>query len=627
MKKYFTLTLGILGFVNLFAQGPLPRTETKLDQVYSQYGLDGEGVVIVLIDRGIDYRHPDFIDANGHTRIAYIFDMINNAGANDPNNPYGVGTIFDSNQINQALANSSPPLSMDRYGHGTAISGIACGNGTGTVDLKYHGVAPKAKLVVVKLVQDYFPAFGSQPQQNAFYDASYIPIALNFAKDKIQELGLPAVTLMNIGSIGGPTDGTSSICREIDDFVNDGNTFVCGVGDDGGADNHVAGTVGQGQTVEIQVNKGESGYLITDFWYSEDDRFSVSVERPNATVVGPFSAPTGPNDAVDSTLGDIAIYHRGASQEFYDATSNRRELRIDFPGTTTGVYKIRLEGTQIQAGGEFQATMNPSTFYNTNKFLTYVATGSSINDFASAEKDIAPGDYVVKNEWTDINGIFRDITGQGEDGELWLGSSVGPTQDNRMGIDLVAPGEVCFGAYSPDTWYSNFPHNMIQGGNSNYGMQDAVSAAAPLVTGIIALMLEVNPDLTPDEIKTILHQSCVSDAFTGAVPNNTWGYGKIDALQAIQNTYATLGTDGPDDPESLIHIFPNPAGEAVFLHPLNGSLQIESIALYNVLGQVVMQEAQTEKTACINLKGLKGGIYLVQIETNQGDISKRIVKQ
>ena len=99
---------------------------------------------------------------------------------------------------------------------------------------------------------------------------------------------------MNIGSIGGPTDGTSTICQAIDQYVNAGHTFVCGVGDDGGNDNHASGSISQNQTIELDIQKGEAGFLRMDLWYSEDDRFTVSIERPNGTIVGPFAAPAGP---------------------------------------------------------------------------------------------------------------------------------------------------------------------------------------------------------------------------------------------------------------------------------------------------------------------------------------------
>ncbi|MEO0639122.1 MAG: hypothetical protein AAFY70_05330, partial [Bacteroidota bacterium] len=95
-----TLCLLILfSCLTLASQGLLPRAEVQLDQALQQYPLTGKGTLIVILDRGIDYRHPDFLDAQGKTRITYIYDMIDPSGAQAPNNPYGIGTIFDSTQI------------------------------------------------------------------------------------------------------------------------------------------------------------------------------------------------------------------------------------------------------------------------------------------------------------------------------------------------------------------------------------------------------------------------------------------------------------------------------------------------------------------------------------------------
>ncbi len=609
MKSSIHILLLLIS-IPIFAQGIPAREEVNLDDVYNQYNLTGENTLVVMIDRGIDYRHPDFLDENGNTRLAYLFDMIDPTGSG---NPYGVGTIFNRTEIDQALDNNDPPLSMDRYGHGTATTGIICGNGSGTASGDFQGVAPKATIISIKITHDPFPAFGSEPAQTSFFDASYIPIALQFAADKIAELGLPSVTLMNIGSVGGPTDGTSLICRAIDDFVTAGNTFVCGVGDDGGNDNHSSGTIASNQTIELEVQKGDAGFLRFDLWYSEDDRFTVSIERPNGTVEGPFAAPANSSGVVDQFLGDINMFHRGADVEFYGSDSNKREMLIDFSGVP-GTYKVILQGAQIN-DGSFHATLNSSTYANDNKFLSFVVPGYSINDYASANLVITPSDYVVQNDWFDIDGIFRDITGQGEDGELWIGSSSGPTHDDRLGVDFTAPGEVCHGAYSDNTYYENFPFNVLQNSNGLYGIQNAVSAAAPLSTGVIALMLEVNPNLTPAQVKTILQNSSREDSDTGSVPNNVWGHGKLDALQAINDTYASLGIESFGKPSDF-NVYPNPT-KSDFTIELDKEYSEINTTITNLLGQVIASE-RFVNTHTLDLKiNNANGIYFVNVTTSE----------
>ncbi|MCB0313000.1 MAG: S8 family serine peptidase, partial [Calditrichaeota bacterium] len=88
------------------------------------YGVDGSGVIIAILDRGIDYEHPDFINPDGSTRILYIYDMLDDTGANDPNNPYGIGTIYPQADIDGALLSGVRLATRDAVGHGTATAGL-----------------------------------------------------------------------------------------------------------------------------------------------------------------------------------------------------------------------------------------------------------------------------------------------------------------------------------------------------------------------------------------------------------------------------------------------------------------------------------------------------------------------
>ncbi|MCC7325465.1 MAG: S8 family serine peptidase [Burkholderiales bacterium] len=161
-----------------------------------------------------------------------------------------------------------------------------------------------------------------------------------------------------------------------------------------------------------------------------------------------------------------------------------------------------------------------------NKFTSHVVAGSSIWDAATARNNIALTDYYFK-AWEG-----------GTMGNLWPGSSIGPTYDGRIGTDISSPGEGTIVALGADSFWSTAAPN-IPGGNGKYVYHGAVSGAAPVVTGVIALMLEKNPQLDAAQVKSILQQSARSDAFTGGTPNPSWGYGKLDALAALNRVAAT----------------------------------------------------------------------------------------
>src|SRR5260370_6629811 len=145
------MAIGRLGFTCLvkIALGmDLVRQETQTDAAVARYGVTGRGVTVAILDRGIDWRHPDFVKADGTTRIKWMLDM---SGQNlcDPANAPPVE--YTEAQINAALAGGPPIPERDAVGHGTATAGVAAGNGNAFAGGRFHGSAPEADLVIVQL--------------------------------------------------------------------------------------------------------------------------------------------------------------------------------------------------------------------------------------------------------------------------------------------------------------------------------------------------------------------------------------------------------------------------------------------------------------------------------------------
>ena len=454
-----------------------------------------------------------------------------------------MGTIYTEAQINAALANNTNLAHRDAVGHGTTTAGIACGNGRGLPSRKYRGVAPNAAIIVVKVVAGA-PAHGSQPAEANFYNEARVLVGMEFVRDKAHELRLPAVMIPNLGSTSGPTDGTSAFARKINSVAGPGVIVVNGPGDDGGMPNRATGMVTQGGTSSLQIRKGQSGVLRFDLWYRGADRFNVTIVTPSGTF-GPYAAPANNTSSSINQPGVFTFYHNGASVPFYGAMNGKREIFCDISGPI-GTYTFQLQGATIAADGRFDATLNPSTIFqppaNSNAFLTFAYPGNlgNIWDGATALLNICPTDYVIRTHWTDIDGIARSKTGQGAIGEIWKGSSAGPTFDDRLGVDLASPGDSLFTSYAPNSYGATFRFNLVQDGAGKYGRADAVSAAAPLATGVVALMLQMNPWLDAATAKATLQASARADSFTGAVPNPQWGYGKLDAEKALILTANTV---------------------------------------------------------------------------------------
>ncbi|GAC1400617.1 MAG: hypothetical protein NVSMB56_15720 [Pyrinomonadaceae bacterium] len=493
-------------------------------------------MLVAILDRGIDWRNNDFRNDDGTSRIQYIFDLSDDAGANAATNPYHVGTIYTKAQIDTALAGGANLATRDAVGHGTTTSGIAVGNGRNLSNRKYRGVAPNASIIVCKAVSEGAPAHDAEPAEQAFFNPDRVSTAIDFVKAKGRELGMPVVILMNFGSINGPSDGTSQLARKIDETVGPakpGIVIVNGVGDDGGMPNHAGGNIKEGETASIQIQKVTTGSLFFDSWYRGDDRLDVTIQTPNGSF-GPYTSPATNDDFETTQTSQFLYYQLGSNKVFYGAKTTKREIYIRLDGAP-GTYTVQLQARKISHDGRFDATINPSNIEgaaNNNRFLNFVVPGS-IQDIATARHNITPTDYVIRTNWTDVDGVPRSMTGEGNIGELWRGSSTGPTFDGRFGVDIAAPGESVFTTYNPKSYFAQFRFNEIQDGGGFYGRASAVSAAAPQITGIIALMLEKNPQLDADAVKGVLQASARRDSFTGQTPNATWGYGKADAQAAV----------------------------------------------------------------------------------------------
>lgn len=503
---------------------PQSNIEARVDQAWKAYGVSGKGVIVAPIDRGIDWKHADFRNADGTTRIESIFDLTDDTGAAAAGNTYGKGTIYTRAQINAALTGGPPLATRDAVGHGTATAGGAAGNGL-TVAGKYRGPAYEATLVVVKFTTEGAAARGAIAAEAPFYDPARLPLAFRFVKDTAARLGMPAVMHMNFGSVTGHMDGTGPEAEAIDAAVGPGKpgiVAVTGTSDDGGSDNYAEGRVLQGASVDLRILKSvanAAGNLRMLLWYPGADQFDVTLITPLGTF-GPYAAPAA-NGGDNKTVGGVTYYQVGGS--FHK--SGKRYILADINGGA-GTYTVRMTG-RVAGSGAFQASLNPSRTIEPastgNKFLNFVQPGRTVWSGAAAFGNIAPNSYHYK---ADTDGTV---------GELWAGSGIGPTYDGRIGVDFSAPGEGTISPVAADSYFASVGFGPSDGGGK-YTFFGAVSGASPIAVGVIALMLQRNPTMDAIQVRQILRSSARADSFTGAVPNIRWGHGKLDALAAVTAT-------------------------------------------------------------------------------------------
>lgn len=634
-SKILILILGILLPLTLNADEKV-REETGVNKVWSELGFTGKNVIVAIFDRGIDYTHPDFTNDNGTTRILSIFDLTDNSGSN---NAYNVGTIYNEEEINSALLSGEKLNTRDAVGHGTSTTGLAASNGRASNGL-YTGMAPNCSIIIVKFTTEGAPAHDDAPAESPFYNPDLLSTAIQFVKDKSEELELPFVILANFGSSGGPMDGTSKFSRLIDaEFGNDspGAIFVTGSSDDGNKPNHAVGQINQDDTLDLKI-KNTGNQLRMDLWYDAQDQIEVIISN-GIQSFGPFSAPLNELTRDQRTTDLFNYYHNGSEVDFFEADNNKREIMIDFK--MPGNYIVKLFGKQI-SNGNFHASLNPSQIFagKDNGFQNYVVEGYTIWDWASASNNICPNSYVIRENWIDIDGITRtDLGNEAGEGSLWPGSGIGPTYDGRIGITVSVPGNSNISAYADNSYFASFNHLLINDGNGKYGIQSAVSGAAPVLTGIIALMLEANPNLTSVEIKDILKNTSRTDEFTGKIPNVKWGYGKIDAYAAVSEVLRTTEVKIDQNiPQNIIlhQNYPNPFNPTTIIRYSIQNVVTDfnqgtvELKVYDVLGKEAATLVNRKHTAGnygikFDASSLPSGVYFYQLQAGNVVQTKKML--
>ena len=591
--------------------------------VHTNNNIKGKGVIIGLIDTGIDWQHPDFRNPDGTTRIKYLLDF------SDPGiDPYN-STLYTEAEINAALFSGGTCDEQDVYGHGTHIAGCAVGSGRATGEGQpagqYVGVAPEANLVVVKATRNDSHQFVTTDELNA----------LNFIDQKATELGMPYVVNMSFGGHFGAHDGTSSLEKAIDQLTGPGKpgkAVVVSAGNDRDDAKHVSGTFGTGATlaeIELEVdeytpNEGNDNDIIyTEFWCDASYDYWVRVITPS----GGTSAQVNPNDGDDFNHNDGWVYisngqvinEKNAKQIYVYV----RDLTESKP-PASGTWTIKLYGTK----GRFDGWIGSMSM--TGGFTNYVDSTSTVAIPGTGVNAITVGAYLSKKVWTDFDGNNLHFTSYAKYrlGALAPFSSIGPTRDGRLKPDITAPGSVLEAAKSIDAdvtstssaFYGGTTYpNAFLSQDGVHAIAQGTSVSAPIVTGVVALLFERDPGLDAAEVKQLLFSTGRSDATTGPVPNNNWGYGKIDASVAT-DVGNIVDHQSPVD-FKVFPNYPNPfATQTLFRYELPVTLMKEfvEIKIYDTLGREVRTLHGNSKDAKWDGKGAQGqllssGVYYYKI--------------
>ncbi len=603
----------------------------------------GKNVIVGIIDIGFDYTHPAFRTSDGNLRIKKVWDQ--NKTGTTPNG-FSYGTEFQN-------ASSILAQNTDRtdYNHGTLVAGAAAGS----VVKSFAGVAPEADLVLVSLKygnDDFYSDYTIAP-------ASILD-GIKYIFDIAKAEGKPAVVNISWGHQCGPHDGSTLLDQGIEQLVDSGLHVVVAAGNEGAKLLHIEHQFNNTDTI-YTVSAFQSwvySYLnaqnlaeenMVDFWGEPNQSFSMALQLRNASGDTLIQSPFYPTNI--SLSGNYFIAN-GTDTLYYqievepsNANNNKPHIWIKYKNNAHQRLKVAL-AIAASAGKihGWNCGMNWNTDYG--QFIPGIGsvrfpkgvmgdmnytTGES---GANCKKVITVGAFNGNLNWYNANNQLIDFTEPTfTEGQRTFFSSIGPTADGRIKPELAAPG-----------YYVGMPHNSFMtrmpsmsllldfvsynGRGYAYAMAEGTSFAAPLVSGTVALMLQVNPKLTYDEVKSILQASAVKDTFTrntNGAPNNYFGAGKLNTLDAVALSLRTTGNH-EFSISSSIHIYPNPVKDNIHLE-LHQGLKLVRLSLFDVQGKLWLNETNATETQKITLNAnqLPKGLYFLQVETNKGVMTKKLM--
>ena len=453
--------------------------------------LTGRGVLVGIIDSGIDYSNPVFRNADGTTRIRNLWDQ---SLSENPPAGYLIGTEYTSEQINEALRQPTIEQrrqivpSQDISGHGTAVAGVAAGNSQ-----EYRGVAYESDLIVVKL---------GLPRLNGFPRTTELMQAIDYVIRKALEYGQPIAINLSFGNTYGAHDGNSLLEQFIQDASNRWKNVICiGTGNEGNTAGHVSGILDENEQVEIElaVQENETG-LNVQIWKAYYDLVDILLEAPSGVRIGPIQENLGSQRfRIGET--EILLYYGEPSPYTID-----QEIYMDFlPRTdyiTSGIWRIVLVPREIISGNYALWLPSESVLNEGTRFLSPSVQGT-LTIPSTAFRTIGVGAY------NSATMTYADFSGRG------AGARIKP--------DLVAPG---VNVRAP-----------IPGGG--FGEFSGTSFATPFVTGSAALLMQWgivdgnDPFLYGEKVKAYFQRGAREILGFEEYPNQVVGYGALCVEESL----------------------------------------------------------------------------------------------
>lgn len=595
-------------------------------------GLTGSGVIIGIYDSGLDLEHDDFRHPDGSTRVAFAWDQTESGSG-----PGMVGehTFTYGTECTGAGVNRGECPMEDRIGHGTHVAGTAAGDGSATGKgqpaWRFPGGAPGADLIVVK---------GGDAEFHA--DGVVDGVAYIFAR--AEALGRPAVVNISLSSQAGPHDGTTLLERALDALSGPGRIIVSGSGNAGdhrntfppvpNGPNHAEGRAGGPPSgVRIPPYRPVSGEVndgaLLEMWYGGSDSLAVTITSPGGRSV---TAVTGDSTSLSTDEGTVIILNAvdgpAPSNGDHAVLMGIVDADAAYP-PAPGLWRIEVAPVALHEGGGYHLWLTGTTF-DTNE-LTRLE-GQTSNRYlvgvpASADRILATGAHVTRHEWLGVGEEPQSFPAREPLGDIAYFSSPGPRRDEVLKPAFTAPGKVVISSLSSEaSLWDGFPW-LIESDSVHVGLL-GTSMASPQLAAAVAILLQLEPALTPEDAREALRLTTTTDAHVpSTLPDPTWGTGKLNIAAAVER----LRPDGLGGGGETVSLSENPIRSDALV--ISYATAPRSIAIYTVIGELVRSFDEGEIGPLTTVWGLDtgrggavaNGVYLLVADVSGERVVRKIL--
>ncbi|NCD01968.1 MAG: peptidase [Clostridia bacterium] len=493
--------LGLLDTTSMEQSGILPVHYSPAS------GFRGSGIIVGVIDTGIDYTHPAFRFSDGNTRILSIWDQTIQTDQVPERFPFG--TVYTRDDINAALQAEEPldvVPSRDENGHGTFIAGIMAG--TEDQANGFIGAAPEASIVAVKLkpAKQYLRDYYVIKEDAIAFQETDIMMAIEFLRSQSVRYQMPLVVCLGLGNTLDSHEGSSTLSQYLN-VVNNitGICVVAAAGNELGKAHHYAGVVegrDEFDTVELRVGEGEQGFQM-EIWGSLSDVFSVEIISPEGERIARSQSRIGDSQRVNLFLEGTEIYLANRSAGL---SGGQFLMVLQFRSPTPGIWTLRVYGDRILRG-RFDIWLPMEKFIQDSTYFLNPDPDITLTSVATTNSIVVTSNY---NHYND---------------RLYVNSSRGYTSSGVIKPDIAAPG---VNVYGPEP-------------GGRYGVRSGSSISAAHGAGAAALLMEwgllraIITNMDGNDIRRLLIQGAVQKG-VDTYPNPGWGYGAMN----LKNTFETL---------------------------------------------------------------------------------------